>query len=105
VIGGIKDFISQHRLSTQQRDDLNTISRGNTAVLEDLKVFLNKPKQLGSKSKNIGDRIIRGYEKLTLVQRSVNELRDRLILSIEIFSEFQKQVRWYALIRCSNLST
>ena len=88
VLRDVDDVLPQRDLSSQEKKDLDEISRGCRDVLDQLKKKLEKNQELDSKAKGISGKSRRMWKRFQWDQTEIDQFRNRVSLNITAFGTF-----------------
>ena len=81
-------FLSGDNIPDNQKHELGTIINGCREVLKDTESTLDKYRDLGNKSKSIGNAAKRAWKRLTFEPDDVRQLRSRITSNITLLNSF-----------------
>jgi len=92
VLQDVDVVSSGSELDKQQKIDLKQFATICEDLLKDLDKTLDKYKELGSSSANLGKKMKRVWKRLRLEPEDIRELRDRIISNITLLNAYLGQV-------------
>jgi hypothetical protein len=92
VLQDIDVVSSESELDKQQKIDLEQIASSCKDVLNDLDKALDKYRELGSSTGNLGKRMKRVWKRLQWEPEDIRELRDRVVSNIILVNTYLGRV-------------
>jgi hypothetical protein len=92
VLQDIDVVLPESELDKQQMIDLEHFATSCKDVLKDLDKTLDKYREMGSSSGNLGKRVKRVWKRLQWEPEDIHELRDRIISNIILLNTYLGRV-------------
>lgn len=91
MLDRMKDVLPKRHLTSNEKEELITVSSGCYKVLEELQEMLQKYEVLASQSKQSGFQIRRQWKKLEWEPENMKELQSRVILNTGLLDTYNSQ--------------
>ena len=100
VLRDVDDVLPQRDLSSQQKKDLEEVTRGCHDVLNQLQEKLDKNQELDSKVKGISGKSRKMWKRFQWDQAEIDQFRNRVGLNITAFGTFLGRITRFYLSLC-----